>query len=59
MTLLGIWAIFFGNYLLIKYCGISSEYVGECVEVAVHGFLPRLNLRVNMSGRGKSLGMRI
>jgi hypothetical protein len=39
LTLLGKWAIFFGNYLLVNSYGISSE----CVEVAVHGFLLLLN----------------
>ena len=33
LTLLGKWAIFFSNYLLVNYCGISSECVGESVEV--------------------------
>ena len=33
LTLLGKWAIFFSNYLLVNYCGISSEFVGESVEV--------------------------
>ena len=43
LTLLGKWAIFFGNYLLVNYYGISTECVGECVEVAVYGFLLLLN----------------
>jgi hypothetical protein len=39
LTLLGKWAIFFGNYLLVNYYGISTKCVGERVEVAVYGFL--------------------
>ena len=39
LTLLGKWAIFFSNYLLVNYCGISTERVGERVEVAVNSFL--------------------
>jgi len=35
LTLLGKWAIFFSNYLLVNYCGISTEREGERVEVAV------------------------
>jgi len=41
--LLGKWAIFFGNYLLVNYYGISTECVGERVEVAIYGFLLLLN----------------
>jgi len=43
LTLLGKWAIFFGNYLLVNYYSISTECVGERVEVAVYGFLLLLN----------------
>jgi len=44
LTLLGKWAIFFGNYyLLVNYYGISTECVGERVEVAIYGFLLLLN----------------
>ena len=35
LTLLGKWAIFFSNYLLVTYCGLSTERVGECVDIAV------------------------
>ena len=35
LTLLGKWAIFFSNYLLVKYCGISTERVSERVDTAV------------------------
>jgi hypothetical protein len=43
LTLLGKWAIFFSNYLLVNYYERSTECVGECVEVAVYGFLLLLN----------------
>ena len=55
LTLLGKWAIFFSNYLLVKYCGISTERVGEHVGGAVYGFLLLFNLRISMSGGGKGL----
>jgi hypothetical protein len=56
LTLLGKWAIFFGNYLFVKYRGINTEYMGERVEVAVYGS-SCYPIKVNMSGRGKSLVM--
>ena len=56
MTLLGKWAIFFGNYLLVNSYGISTECVGERVEVTVYGFLLLLK-RGSMSGRDKRLVM--
>ena len=43
LTLLGKWAIFFSNYLLVNYYEISTKCVGECIEAAVYGFLLLLN----------------
>jgi hypothetical protein len=37
--LLGKWAIFSSNYLLVSYYGISSGCVGERAAVAVYSFL--------------------
>ena len=56
MTLLGKWAIFFNNYLLVNYRRISTEYMGERVEVAVYGSFC-CSIKVSMSGGGKSLVM--
>ncbi len=45
LTLLGKWAIVLDNYLLVNYYGISTECVGEHVEVAVYSFLLLLKQR--------------
>src|SRR5215475_5653597 len=39
LTLLGKWAIFFTNYLLVNSCEINTERLGAGVEAAVYDFL--------------------
>jgi hypothetical protein len=44
LTLLGKWAIFFSNYLLVSSYGISSGCLSERTAGVVYGFLLLLNL---------------